>query len=111
MSDSIPNDEEGFDVEWPSFVLLAKDNETPLSAETTDGRKSITLFTDRDSAQTFIDRVKAECEIEVLSNGDDLRQFFSCFDAEDLVLIDPVGLDKQATAYTVRQVLESIDME
>ena len=55
MSDSTPEDD-FFDVRFPAFVLFSQDDGASLSGTSTDNRKTIALFTDLDSAETFIER-------------------------------------------------------
>lgn len=100
--------DESFLIILPAFVLFSSDDKTPLVHRMGE-KKIIPLFTDLDSAKTFVERRNKPCLVGRLPNREEVRRFLSCFKTDDEVAMDPLSEGRTViTTYKVGNILNSL---
>jgi hypothetical protein len=100
-------DEETFLISFPSFTLFSQDGR-PLVCKM-EGKTVVSLFTDLDSAKSYVEKCQRPCNVTTLPTPDELARFMASFKEDILVAMDP--LDDQMrtiTCYQASKVLDAI---
>jgi 5'-3' exonuclease len=104
--------DEGFLITFPSHTLWSKTDKTPLISRIGE-KKVIPIFTDLDSAKTFVERANKPCIVSDFPSAAELKKFLMEFKKTDLIDFDPISYEglRERLLYTVEQVLGSLDDE
>jgi hypothetical protein len=101
-------DDELFLITFPAFVLFSSEDGTPL-AHRQGEKKVIPLFTDLDSAKTFVERRTKPCKLAILPDREEMRRFLSCFKPDDEVAMDPLREGPTViTTYKIANILKAL---